>query len=118
MEIMRRLVMLQIGLHLLAGGVLCGCATSKRTPPLPPSAGVSSILVLPSADQMALAIETGIGADDAIRSRNRARLGGSPIAGAGPVFVIRGSRDDQRIINGRNQSTFSLRVRTGSAWDR
>jgi hypothetical protein len=106
--------MFQIGLCLLAGSALGGCATPTPAAPLPPIAEVSSILVLPSAAQAVLAVETGIGAGDAIQARNQLRLGGSPISGAGPSFVLRSIRDDQRIINGRNQSTFSLRVRTGS----
>ena len=111
---MRRLVIFQIGFCLVAGGALGGCATSTPAAPPPPMAEVSSILVLPSAAQAMLAFETGIGVGDAIRARNQTRLGGSPLPGVGPSFVVRGIRDDQRIIDGRNQSTFSLRVRTGS----
>ena len=115
---MKLLLMLRIACCLLAGGGLNGCATSKPASSPPPMTEVSSILVLPSDAQAMLALETGMGVDDAIQTRNQPRLGGSPIAGTGPVFVLRGSRDDQRIINGRNQSTFSLRVRTGSQWGR
>lgn len=106
--------MLQIGLHLLLGSVLAGCASTSRSTPPPPASEISSILVLPSSSQTMLAIETGMVADDAIEARNQSRLGGSPVVGAGPIFVRRGLRDDQRIVNGRNQSTFSLQVRTGS----
>ena len=115
---MRRRATLQIGLHLLAGSTLVGCATAAPAPPPPPVAEVSSLLVLPSARQSMLALETGMVVDDAIRSRNQSQLGGSPVSGAGPIFVFRGLRDDQRIINGRNQSTFSVRVRTGGQWSR
>ena len=110
--------MTQIGFHLLTASVLSGCASSKPALPAPPVAEVSSILVLPSATQAMLAFETGMVTDGAIQARNQSRLGGSPMAGAGPMVVSRGVRDDQRIINGRNQSTFSLRVRTGSRWGR
>ena len=83
---MKLLLMLRIACCLLAGGGLNGCATSKPASSPPPMTEVSSILVLPSDAQAMLALETGMGVDDAIQTRNQPRLGGSPIAGAGFSF--------------------------------
>ena len=110
---------LDVRLQLLAVFALCGCAASGPNPTMPPPRpAASSVLVLPSPAQASLASGPDSVDVGSIRSRNQARLGGPPVPGAGPTFVVRDSRDDQRIVNGRNQSTILLRVRSGSSRNR
>ena len=104
-----------LGRIALLSVALAGCQAQKAATSAPAVRSIvnptASVLVLPSAQQRMLALETGITGSWAGSGRNNSLLGGEPYSVAGPTVALRQMDDRQRIINGQVRSTLTLRTR-------
>jgi hypothetical protein len=101
-----------LGRIALLSVALAGCQAQNTAPALRSVVEPTSpVLVLPSAQQRMLALETGITGSWAGSGRNNRLLGGEPYSVAGPSVALRQMDDRQRIINGQVRSTLTLRTR-------
>jgi hypothetical protein len=97
---------------LVAAGVLTGCRTSPSAPaPAPPIRAASSVLALPSANQIAAAELAGMPATGVPGRRNHV-LGGPPTDAFGPSVARLDAWSDQRVVNGRVYGNLRWRSRS------